>query len=67
MRLPSPIKDPFIIYQCMRTTMMMAINNRIKSIVIPAFGGATGRLEPRVIAKYMRLGYEQVVENMKNN
>ena len=41
MRLPSPIKEPLIIYQCMRTTMMMAVSNKIHSIVIPAFGGST--------------------------
>ena len=63
MRLPSPIKDPLIIYQCMRTTMMMAINNNIKSIVIPAFGGTTGRVSPSIIAKYMKAGYDQVMSN----
>ena len=61
MRLPSPIREPLIIYQCMRTTLMLAINNNIKSIVIPAFGGATGRVSPSLIAKYMKAGYEQVM------
>ena len=60
MRLPSPIKDPLIIYQCMRVTMIMAIKNNIHSIVIPAFGGATGKVPPSVVAKYMKEGYKQI-------
>ena len=60
MRLPSPVKDPLIIYQCMRTTLMMAIKNNIHVIVIPAFGGATGKVSPSVVAKYMKEGYKQV-------
>ena len=65
MRLPSPIKDPFIVYQCMRTTMMMVISNNIKSVVIPAFGGLTGRLSPKIVAKYMVEGYRQIKEFME--
>ena len=65
MRLPSPILDYLVIYQCMRTTLMMAINNRINSIVIPAFGGSTGKVLPDVIAKYMKSGYKQVMEYLK--
>ncbi len=65
MRLPAPIRDPMVIYQCMRSTMMMAINNKIKSIVIPAFGGLTGRVPPEIVAKYMKAGYQQVVEHQK--
>jgi len=65
MRLPSPIRDPFIIYQCMRTTMMMVISNNIESVVIPAFGGLTGRLSPKIVAKYMAEGYRQIKEFME--
>ena len=66
MRLPSPIKEPLVIYQCMRTTLMVAIKAKMSSIVIPSLGGATGKVEPKVIAKYMRLGYEQIIDHMKN-
>ena len=66
MRLPSPIKEPLIIYQCMRTTMMMAVTNKIHSIVIPAFGGSTGQVPPSLIAKYMCSGYEQVLDYLKS-
>ena len=61
---PSAIKDPTIIYHCMRSTLMVAIVNSISSIVIPSFGGATGKVKPRLIAKYMRLGYEQIMCNI---
>ena len=65
MRLPSPIVDETLIYHCMRSTLITAINGKIKSIVIPAFGGATGKLKPDVIAKNMRQGYEQILSNYK--
>ena len=66
MRLPSPIKDSLIVYQCMRTTLMTAIDNKVQSIVIPAFGGATGKVNPSIIAKYIRLGYEQVMDYLNH-
>lgn len=62
MRTPSEIKDPTIIYQCMRTTLMEAINNNCKSVVIPAFGGSTGRVEPDIIAKMMYRAYLQIFD-----
>ena len=62
MRLPSPIKEPLIIYQCMRETLICAFSHLVFSIVIPAFGGATGKVKPDVIAKYMKAGYKQVFE-----
>lgn len=65
MRLPSPIKDPLVIYQCMRSTIMVALRSNIHSIVIPAFGGATGQVPPRILAKYMKEGYKQVIKFLK--
>ena len=67
MRLPSSIKDEMIIYQCMRSTLMCAIKGKVKSIVIPAFGGATGKAKPSIIAKYMSAAYKQIVEHIKSN
>ena len=67
MRIPSPIRDPFLIYQCMRVTLMEALKAKVHAIVIPAFGGATGNVEPRVIAKYMKAGYRQVREFVLEN
>lgn len=62
MRTPSEIKDPTIIYQCMRTTLMEALNNNCKSVVIPAFGGSVGRVEPDIIAKMMYRAYLQIFD-----
>ncbi len=62
MRTPSKIREPEVIYQCMRTTLMTAIRNNIESLVIPAFGGATGQVPYRTIAKLMKLGYRQIME-----
>ena len=60
MRLPSKIREPEIVYQCMRTTLMEAIKNKIESIVIPVFGGGTGMVPYRTIAKFMKRGYDQI-------
>lgn len=57
MKTPSVIKDTFVIYQCMRTTLIKALESRVESIVIPAFGGATGAVEPKIIAIKMLEGF----------
>lgn len=64
MRWPQPLKDKTVIYHCMRTTLIEAIKNNIHSIVIPSFGGATGKVEPHIIAKYMKEGYEQIMNHI---
>ena len=60
MRTPEVIKDQRIIYQCMRTTLIEAINQGVDSIVIPAFGGCTGKVDPDTVAKMMFLAHEQI-------
>jgi len=60
MRTPEVIKDSRIIYQCMRTTLIEAKRQEIKSIVIPAFGGLTGKVPCNEIAKMMLLAYKQL-------
>lgn len=60
MRLPSRIKDPMVIYHCMRTCLMTALNNNIESIVIPAFGGSCGHVDFQIIAEMMYNAYYQV-------
>lgn len=62
MRIPSPIRDPLVVYQCMRTTLICAMQNDVKSLVIPAFGGSTGRLAPRTIAYMMRAAFNQLLD-----
>lgn len=61
MRTPEIIKDPRIIYQCMRTTLIKTKNQEVTDIVIPAFGGATGRVDYDVIAKMMKYAYDSIM------
>ena len=60
MRTPEVIEDPRIIYQCMRTCLIEAINQEVESIVIPAFGGCTGKVDPDIIARMMFLAFNQI-------
>lgn len=60
MRIPNKIKDKHVIYQAMRTTLIEAKRNNIKSIIIPMFGGKTVCCHPQEIAKLMRLAYDQI-------
>ena len=60
MRTPSHIKDPMVVYSCMRTCLMLAIKNNIKSIVIPAFGGECGNVSFSLLAEMMFQAYQQV-------
>ena len=64
MRIPENIYDDAVIYHCMRTCLMVAIQNDVKSIVIPAFGAATGRVPCETVAKMMWKALEQI--NRKN-
>ena len=66
MRLPSPIKDPLLVYQCERSSLMEALRIEAKSILLPAFGGATGKVKPALLAKGMKQGYLQIVEGLKS-
>lgn len=61
MRIPSIIKDPMIIYHCMRTCLLTALENNIQSIVIPAFGGGCGFVPPQTICNMMYEAYKQVM------
>ena len=65
MRLPSPIADPLVVYQCMRITLIEGLRHGLNALLIPAFGGATGGVKPEIIAKYMKLGYQQIDEHVK--
>lgn len=60
MRTPEVITDSKIIYHCTRSTLIEAMKQGVKSIVIPAFGGCTGQVDKREIANMMRLAYEQI-------
>ena len=61
MRIPFSVKDPMIVYQCMRTTLLTALENNIETIVIPAFCGEWGNVSPKVIGRLMYEAYKQVM------
>ena len=65
MQMTKTIKDDFVVYQCMRTTLITAFNNKIKSIVIPAFGGQCGKVPPKMLAQRMKEAYLQICSNLK--
>lgn len=60
MRTPQKIIDTSVIYQCMRTTLMVAKKNNIESILIPMFGGSVGKVRPEIIAKMMWMAFKQI-------
>lgn len=60
MRAPQEIVDPRIIYQCMRTTLIEAKKNNIKSILIPMFGAHIGKVKPQIVSKMMWKAYHQI-------
>lgn len=61
MRIPAKIKEPMVVYQAMRTTLMTALENNIKSIVILAFGGCCGDMNPQELCELMYEGYRQIM------
>lgn len=61
MRIPSKIKEPMVVYQAMRTSLMTALKNGIESIVIPAFGGCCGFMNPQELCELMYEGYKQIM------
>ncbi len=61
MRYPSIIKDDYMVYYCMRSTLLCALKNDIKTIVIPVFGGACGQVHPITAGERMRQAYDQIL------
>ena len=66
MRTPSVIKDPEVIYNCMRNTLIEAYKLNVDSILIPAFGGLTGCVEPEEVAWQMFCAYRQINDYIVN-
>lgn len=60
MQVPSAITDYKIIYHCMRSTLITALNSGVKCVVIPAFGGGCGRVPCETISKLMFRAYQQI-------
>ncbi len=64
---PSIIKDEKIVYTAMRSTLICALNNNIKSIVVPTFGTGTGEVNYQVAANLMRKGLHQILVAQNKN
>lgn len=60
MRMPEPILDPRIIYTAMRSALVTAIKCSISTVVVPAFGGCTGAVPEKLIARLMYEAYKDV-------
>lgn len=60
MRTPEMVTDARIVYQCMRTTLLVALQNNIQSILIPMFACHTGMVKPQIVSKMMWKAYEQI-------
>lgn len=61
MRIPEKIIDSSVIYHCMRSCLITALKNNVKSIVIPAFGVGTGGVCLGDAAKLMWMAYMQIM------
>ena len=61
MRIPSAIREPLVVYQAMRTTLITALENDVQSIVIPAFGGCCGAMNYQELCEMMYEGYKQIM------
>lgn len=61
MRIPSMTRETLIVYQAMRVTLIEAIKQGSKNIVIPAFCGGCGKVDETIIAYLMRKAYNQVM------
>jgi O-acetyl-ADP-ribose deacetylase (regulator of RNase III) len=60
MRTPQKIREPLVVYSCMRSCLITASENKIKSMVIPAFGGLTGGIAANIVAELMYKAYIQI-------
>ena len=67
MLLPEMIVDDRVVYHSMRSTLICALQNKVKSILIPLFGAGTGRVPIDVVCKQMFTAYRQIVEDEKRN
>ena len=65
MRIPDRIEDISVVYQCMRSTLMVALKNSVESILIPAFGCGTGMLKEDDVARMMHFAYKQIMNPPK--
>ena len=67
MQYPSVIKDDMMVYYCTRSTLICALTNNIKCIVLPVFGGACGMVKPNVSSRLMKKAYIQIRDRVGAN
>ena len=65
MRIPQPILDPRIIYTATRSTFVETIKKQISTITLPAFGHLTGNVKSEIVAKYMRMAYDDIKKTLE--
>ena len=61
MQYPSIIKDDLVVYHCTRSTLMCALENDVKVLVLPIFGAACGGVDAKEAAKLMKDAYDQIL------
>lgn len=62
MRTPSIIKDESLVYHCTRSCLITALNGGVNSVVVPAFGAATGCVPYDTVAHMMWRAYSQLCD-----
>lgn len=60
MLAPSVIYNEKIVGDCMYNVLKVAKENKVQAIVIPAFGGKTGSVNPNTLAKEMYDAYKLI-------
>lgn len=60
MRTPSIIKDENLVYHCTRSCLITALDGGVNSVVLPAFGAATGCVPYETVAQMMWRAYDQL-------
>lgn len=60
MQYPSLIVDDMVIYHCTRSAIICALENDIKCLVLPAFGGDSGGVSGYIVAQRMKEAYIQI-------
>lgn len=63
MEEPSKIEDINVIYESTYNSLKVAKDNNLKTVVLPAFGGATGKVNFFKIAELMYKAYKDFNEN----
>ena len=59
---PEIIVDDRVVYQAMRSTLICALQNNVKSILIPLFGAGTGQVPLNMVCKHMIDAYKQIID-----